>query len=109
MPQDLARFTNLSPDSLVLIDANDTDIDWDSVTGGIYAWMVSIGSLCPKHCEGVELEDGDIELLLSRARLVISDRDTYQEIADQLSTRFLLVTGCDVDTIIAKYDGTRRG
>ena len=104
MPQDLARFTNLSPNSLVLIDATNAFVNWDNVTGNIHAWMVAVGSVCPEHCEKVDLEKGDIILLLGRARMIIADTLRHQAQAERLSVPFVLASEHGTESVVSKVD-----
>ena len=101
---DTDRYTNLSSETLVLIDANDPDIDWDAITVNIRAWMLAIGKLCPMSVQAIGLEEGDIPLLLSKARMLVADREDYQGLAIAEDVTFVPAWGRPASGVVDSID-----
>lgn len=89
-----ALSTKTSPSSYVLVDCSKLIQQW-SVLLAEYAdsWRISVGPVTPLYCvrPARELGDEDIELLLSKADLLLTDRDTYVEMAKKAGVEVIKV------------------
>lgn len=101
---DSDRFTKLSSESLVLIDATDPDLDWDGITSSIRAWMLSIGFFEPKYTELVEVTAEDVELLLTKARMLVADSDRYMALSIEQKVTFIPAWGRSPDEVVDSVD-----
>ena len=76
----------------ILIDANE-DHNWETILGNLMYWKIAVGVRKPEYCDHVDATDEDVELLLDRAMMVISDREKFRDLVRERKIPFVLVQG----------------
>lgn len=78
-------------DLYVLLDANDTEVDWEAVSQFILAWKISVGSLDICHSDHLTVSKDELHLLLEHSRLLVSDRLDYKEVCSRCDVPFIFI------------------
>jgi len=81
----------MSHSSYVLMDANDSKIDWQKIYDSFSSWVILLGEWSPPSWVFVPLSDEDVKLLLPRAQLLIADSDRFSKLAEDALVPFVLV------------------
>lgn len=82
----MERSPCLNRSDFIVVDASSSE-GWEFIDSEF--WVLSVGRYTPKFADSVNLEKGDIELLVDYACMIVSDTRRLEELCKDMGTVFV--------------------